>query len=43
MKTEDLLALANRGFLREKEMICGTPPLATHTHWKRIRMKSNVR
>jgi hypothetical protein len=43
MKMEDLLALANSGFLREKEMICGAPPLATHTHWRRIRMKSNVR
>jgi hypothetical protein len=39
LKTEDLLALVNNGFLREKERICGVPLLATHIRWRRIQMK----
>jgi hypothetical protein len=42
MKTEDLLALVNIGFLREKEMDMW-PPQATRTPWRRTPTKFPVR
>jgi hypothetical protein len=38
-KTEDLLALLNSGFIREKERTVGGPPPGTRTPWRRARMK----
>jgi hypothetical protein len=40
LKTEDLLALVNSGFLREKEMDLGALLLETHIRWRKIQMKS---
>jgi hypothetical protein len=34
-KTEDLLALVNSWFLREKEMTCGVPPQEIRTRWRK--------
>jgi hypothetical protein len=35
VKTEDLLALLNSGFIREKKLICGGPPPEIHIRWRK--------